>query len=265
VARPDRGKLASRPAIAAAVVLAGGSGSRVGAAGNKVYLPLAGRRVVSWSLRAVCAVSEIGPVVLVIRPEDEDLVREILDREPADRPIAVVTGGTTRHQSELNALRHLAPGIGTGEVDVVAVHDAARPLCGSALFHSVIDIARRVGGAVPALPASDVVPIAGAADLRRPTLMRVQTPQAFRARPLLDAFEQATRDGYQGSDTASTVERYADLRIQCVPGHPGNIKVTYAPDLVLAEHLLRRTRMVHDPTVLPEDRPRPTEEGAASQ
>jgi 2-C-methyl-D-erythritol 4-phosphate cytidylyltransferase len=214
----------------------------VGAELNKVYLPLAGRRVVSWSLQSVRAVAEIGPVVLVVRPEDEDLAVDTLNREWPGQHVAVVRGGASRHESELNALRHLAPDIRAGAVDVVVIHDGARPVAGSAAFRTVVVAARRSGGAIPSLPAGDVVEYAASGGDGRvegsPLLVRVQTPQAFLAVPLLDAYEAATREGYEGSDTACTVERYTSLRIQCVPGDPRNIKITYAEDLLVAQRLL---------------------------
>lgn len=219
-------------------MLAGGGGSRVGAGLNKVYLPLAGLPVVSWSLRWVRAVGGIGPVVLVVRPEDEERAAETLDRETHGQQVAVVRGGATRHESEHNALRHLAPAIRAGSVDVVAIHDGARPVAGPGVFRTVVDAARRSGGAIPSLPAGDVV-AASSPDAGRSVPIRAQTPQAFLAAPLLDAYELATRDGYEGSDTACTVERYARLRIRCVPGDPRNIKITFAQDLLLAERLLQ--------------------------
>jgi 2-C-methyl-D-erythritol 4-phosphate cytidylyltransferase len=218
-------------------VLAGGSGSRVGAGLNKVYLPLAGLRVVSWSLRWVHAVDGIGPVVLVVRPEDEDLAVETLERDAPGQQVAVVRGGATRHESEHNALRHLAPAIRVGSVDVVAIHDGARPIAGPAIFRRVIDAARESGGAIPALPATDVVAASTGVGTEVP--IRAQTPQAFRAAALLEAFESATRDGYEGSDTAGTVERYTEVPIRCVPGDPRNIKITFAQDLRLADRLLQ--------------------------
>ena len=153
-----------------------------------------------------------------------------------------MTGGPTRHHSEWEALRQLAPAIRRGELDVVAVHDGARPLAGPALIGDTIDAARVHGAAVPGVPLDD----AGRRDPElgvrgEPAggrLVRVQTPQAFRAGPLLAAYERAARDGFTGSDTAACVERYGGLRVHCLPGDPRNLKVTYRADLLLAEQLL---------------------------
>jgi 2-C-methyl-D-erythritol 4-phosphate cytidylyltransferase len=238
-------------AHAAVVVLAGGSGSRVGGSLNKVYLPLAGRRVISWSFTWASEVTAVGQLILVVRPEDAELARQTLRQEsPSGPPVELVIGGDTRHGSEQAALDHLAPRIESGEVDVVAIHDGARPLAGPTLFRSVISTAAAVGGAVPALPALGILPeptgptgptgpgVPGQGSGAVLGLSRVQTPQAFRAPALLSAYLQARAEGYQGTDTSSSIERYGELTVQVVAGSRHNLKVTYPHDLVLAEHLL---------------------------
>jgi 2-C-methyl-D-erythritol 4-phosphate cytidylyltransferase len=254
------------------VVLAGGSGSRAGSALNKVYLPLAGRRLISWSFTWAAEVDAVDQLVLVVRPEDAELAEQTLHREaPSARMVELVIGGDTRHGSEQAALDHLARRIDSGELDVVAIHDGARPLAGPTLFRSVIATAASVGGAVPALPALGVFPadpIAESKPVPRggtnvafrtngssasgtgvngtgPTgaeasrgLARVQTPQAFRAPELLRAYRQALAERYQGTDTACSIERYGELAVQVVAGSRHNLKVTYPHDLVLAERLL---------------------------
>src|SRR5689334_2010357 len=97
-----------RPGGAAFVVLAGGSGTRVGSTQNKVYLPLAGRPVISWSLSWAAEVSEIGRVVLVIRKQDEQPAAEAVEAAGLTGGVEVIVGGVTRHQSEQAALDHLA-------------------------------------------------------------------------------------------------------------------------------------------------------------
>ena len=141
---------------AAAIVLAGGIGSRVGAAGNKVYLPVAGRPMIAWSLRAVVGAPGIGPVLLVARGEDREPVAELLGSEPGWADVELVIGGSTRQASELAGLRRLADRIRDGRVDVVLVHDGARPMVSRELLAAVLRTAREVGGAVPGLPRDDL-------------------------------------------------------------------------------------------------------------
>lgn len=232
------------PSTAAAVVLAGGSGTRVGGDGNKVYLPLAGRRLVSWALQAFADVRAVRRLVLVVRPADRQLAEDTVDREVRAK-VEIVEGGATRHGSEWAALQHLAAGIRAGEIDVVAIHDGARPLAGRRLIGETVAAARVYGAAVPGVPLEDAgVPHPELGVRHEPAerrLIRVQTPQAFRAVPLLDAYECAARDGFTGTDTAACVERYAQLRVHCLPGDPRNLKVTYPQDLFLAERLLALT------------------------
>ena len=226
-------------------MLAAGMGARVGADGNKAYLPVAGRPMVAWSLDTVARVHEIARVLLVFRRSEEELARDMVRRELPGVDVELVEGGDSRHGSEFNMLRHLSADIESGAIDVVLVHDAARPIAGPGLFVSALRVARESGGAIPALPLPHVVTI----DLEplRGSLVRVQTPQAFRARPLLDAYRAADREAFEGTDTSSCVETFSDLRVHTFPGDQCNIKVTYARDIAIAEHLLRHRVSARDP------------------
>lgn len=222
---------------AAAVVLAGGSGTRVGTGRNKVYLPLAGRPVIAWSLAVFASMPAIGPVVLVARAQDRAAAEEVAG------PAEIVTGGATRQESELAGLRLLAGRIGSGEIDVVLVHDGARPLLTAVLVTRVLDAARATGGAVPGLPRTDLA-VAGpdGTGLAGPApegLVAMQTPQGFRAGTLLAAYERADAEGFAGTDTASCVQRFAPgTQVRCVAGDDRNFKITYPHDLMVAERLL---------------------------
>ena len=221
---------------AAVVILAAGAGSRVGAEVNKVLLPLADRPVLAWSILTALGLDDVGRVLVVCRPGEHDAVAEAIEPHLGDHEVGVVEGGDTRHDSEWAALRALAPEIERGAYDVVAIHDGARPLAGADLFAATIDAARAQGGAVPVVPLTDVIGAAGG----RPEgdLVGVQTPQAFRAAELLAAYAAADADGFAGTDTASTVERYVDLTVAAVPSSPLNLKVTFPEDLELAVRLL---------------------------
>jgi 2-C-methyl-D-erythritol 4-phosphate cytidylyltransferase len=222
---------------AAVVILAAGSGSRVGAETNKVLLPLGGTTVLGHSVRTVLAVPDVTRLVVGVRPGDEDAVRAALGPLLGQYEARLVLGGATRHASEYAALQALAGDVETGEVDVVAVHDGARPLAGPGLFEATIAAAREHGGALPVL---DLPGLLGR-DLRPAArgLAGVQTPQAFRARPLLDAHRRAAVDGYESTDTAACFERYTDLPIVAVHAGATNLKVTFPEDLEVVERLLQ--------------------------
>ena len=219
---------------AAVVILAAGSGVRVGAEVNKVLLPLNGLPVVAWSVRSALATPGVGRVVLVVRDGEQATVTRVLaEAGVADARIEYAAGSASRHGSEWNALRSLTPAIESGEIDVVAIHDAARPRAGVALFVEVIDAARRHGGALPVVDLVDVTPRDGSPGPAR--MAAVQTPQAFAAGRLLAAYAASERDGFVGTDTASCLERYApDLPIAAAPGDPANLKITFARDFVRA-------------------------------
>ena len=139
----------------AVVVLAGGSGLRVGGDRNKAYLPLGDHTAVGLSLQAMerATAPWLCRLILVIRNDDGELARQTLDDElPRPLvPVELVTGGSTRHGSEERALRHLADAVAAAEIDLVLIHDAARPFGSPALVGALVRAAAKYGGAVPGL------------------------------------------------------------------------------------------------------------------
>jgi 2-C-methyl-D-erythritol 4-phosphate cytidylyltransferase len=230
------------PPHAVGVVLAAGMGTRVGADGNKAYLPVAGRTMVAWSLDAAVSAPEIARTVLVYRRGERELATSTVERELLSATVEFVEGGDSRHGSESNVLRYLATEIGSGAVDIVAIHDAARPVAGAQMFGTAVRVAREFGGAIPAIPATDMVAVGPDGHLKslrdNGILVRVQTPQAFRAAPLLQAYLTADRNGFEGTDTSSCVEAFTDIDVRTYPGELRNLKVTYADDIAVAERLL---------------------------
>jgi 2-C-methyl-D-erythritol 4-phosphate cytidylyltransferase len=187
--------------------------------------------------------SGLRRLVLVIRPEDEDLALRVLGSElrHSSVPVELVAGGATRHASEERALVHLSKAIYGNELDVVLIHDAARPLASSRLAEGIVRAAAQYGGAVPGLQ-DDLVRMVSdnnaqslASDF---VYVRIQTPQAFAAAPLLAAYFASTKAGFTGTDTEACVSRFTTLRVKCVPGEPQNLKITHPADLYLAEQLL---------------------------
>lgn len=221
----------------AIVVLAGGSGTRVGADRNKVLLPLAGVPILAHSVRTALDVEGATRLVVVVRPGDREDVAEALAPVLGQYDLWLVDGGTERHDSEWAAIQVLAPEIEAGDIEVVAIHDAARPLAPAALFQTVIEVAHEHGSAVPAVPAGTLsdehgLPVRG--------LAAVQTPQAFAARTLLRCYREAATDAWTGTDTAACLERYAGTETHAVSGSRRNLKVTFPEDLSLAQELIQQ-------------------------
>ncbi|MEH0109297.1 2-C-methyl-D-erythritol 4-phosphate cytidylyltransferase [Tersicoccus sp. MR15.9] len=231
---------AGPPPRAAAVVLAAGSGTRFGAPVNKAYLPLGRETVLAHSLRRFAALPEVGSVILVIREDDRERAQRVVAE--AGAPVEIVVGGDTRQASEHAALRHLIQRVGDGTVDVIAIHDSARPLTDEGLCRRVFAAALRYGGAVPGVLRPELAVVTGDGagllpDVTGP-LVAVQTPQAFAAPVLLDAYAAARITGFEGTDTASVVAAHAGLAARWVPAQATNLKITFAEDLPLAELLL---------------------------
>lgn len=225
----------------AAIILAGGSGTRLQRRQNKVYLPVDDRPLLTWSLRVFERCDAVETIVLVVREGDSHHAEQALSSERISKLDAIVTGGATRHDSETAGLDAVAGRVAAGDVDLIAVHDAARPFVSSELLGRLIQQAHQVGGAIPGLhlerPVYRVAADGTAQPVASARIRRVQTPQVFRAEPLLRAYQAARGEGFSGVDTAASLERYGDLEIAVVPGDARNIKVTYADDLLTAEQL----------------------------
>lgn len=226
--------------VTAAILLAGGSGSRMRRDDNKVFADVGGRPMIAWSVRAFVDSPHVDVVVVVVRAGEQPRVRSALGAGGvALDAVGLTPGGATRQDSERAGLEALAA---RGSADVVLIHDTARPFVTGGLIARVAAAAAGVGGAVPVLPLDPgTLRVAGGRLEPQPAdLYRVQTPQAFRAPELLAAYRRADVDEFAGVDTAETVQRYTALDIAAVPGDEDNIKVTFAADLVTAQEIAER-------------------------
>jgi 2-C-methyl-D-erythritol 4-phosphate cytidylyltransferase len=225
----------STQATVASVVLAAGSGTRFGHSMNKVWLQLNGKHIISRSLENSRKDFVNVRSILVINPDDEDFAREALIKDGALTGTEIVHGGASRHESEYNALQYLKGDITAGKIDLVLIHDGARPLATPEIFAAIAEGAHKHGGAIPTF-ALDPHEMDTARD---ETVARVQTPQGFRAAPLLEAYEKAAVQGFIGTDTAACMEKFfPDVKTVAVPGEVFNIKITYPQDLAIAELLI---------------------------
>lgn len=219
------------------VLTAAGASTRFGGGPSKVLRPLAGVPVLARAARAFREALGALPTVVTGRPEDLEALRALVRSEPALAGAVVVTGGETRQASVAAGVFSLPPG-----VDVVLVHDAARPLVSPDLVRRVADAAARDGAAAPALPLADSVHRADATGrlvetLPRDALRTVQTPQAAQAALLRRAIEDAERRGLHVTDEVGLLVA-AGVPVTAVPGDPRNLKLTLPDDLARAEALL---------------------------
>lgn len=214
--------------MAVALVVAAGSGERLGASSPKAFVVLAGRPMLEWSLAALRAAG-VDRIVIAVPPEP-------VHWEP-DPDVIVVAGGAARSHSVRNALA-AAPGD-----DAVLVHDAARPLAQASLFSRCLEALGDADAAVAAAPVTDTVKETDAqgrvlVTLDRSRLWAVQTPQAFRRAALERALAQPDEVLAAATDDAGLVERSGG-RVQVVAAPPANFKVTTPLDLRIADDLLR--------------------------
>jgi 2-C-methyl-D-erythritol 4-phosphate cytidylyltransferase len=218
-----------------AVVVAAGSGERLGADRPKAFVRFGGRTLLAASLVVLDDHDAVDGVVVVVPVGWEERASLLADDLCASKIAAAVAGGATRARSVAVGVEELPAACG-----LVLVHDAARPLLAAALVDRVVAaLATGVDGAVPGLPLTDTVKRVGpgavvAETLERTSLRAVQTPQGFRT-PVLRAALAA--GGEDATDCASLVEA-AGGRVVVVEGDPENIKVTTPGDLERAEALL---------------------------
>lgn len=221
---------------AVAIVLAAGSGDRLGLPTPKAFVPLGGRPLLARAVKAALACPGIGSVIVTAPAGSEDLAHAIVEPLGAH---ALVTGGPTRHTSVHAALTVLP-----AEAEAVICHDAARALASPALFAAVLEGLERWDGVVPVLPVPDTVKRvregAVVATEPREELALAQTPQAFLAGALRDAHRRAAEARVEFTDDAAALE-WAGYRVGTVPGEPRAFKITTAEDLSRAEWLLEET------------------------
>lgn len=225
----------------AAIVPAAGRGTRLGPGAPKALRVLGGVPMLVYAVRALAAARLVDRVVVAAPVDEVSEVTAFLARGgPAD--VLVVAGGATRQESVALALAVL-----DDDVDVVLVHDAARPLAPSELVDRVAAAVQAGAPAVvPGLPVTDTVKRVDAAGavtetLDRTALRAVQTPQGFRRDLLVQAHATGSAED-NATDDAALVERLG-RPVRVVPGHEEAFKVTRPLDLVLAEAVLQRRRV----------------------
>jgi 2-C-methyl-D-erythritol 4-phosphate cytidylyltransferase len=219
--------------MAVALIVAAGSGERLGADVPKALVRVAGRTLLEWSIDALAAVPELEQIVVALPPGIA-----------APAGVNGVEGGAVRSQSVVRALG------ASGEGDPVLVHDAARPLVTAALASTVLAALKAddaADAAVAAAPVSDTVKqVLPGSEVVKETLDRrdlwaVQTPQVFRRRALQSALDVADEVLAQATDDAWLIERTGG-KVIVVRSSEDNIKVTTPLDLAVAELLLKRRR-----------------------
>jgi 2-C-methyl-D-erythritol 4-phosphate cytidylyltransferase len=235
-----------------AVVLGAGQGTRMGRPINKIFLPLDGKPVILHAIESFEQCAQVDEIVLVAASGEAEQLAELARNAHCDKVKCVIAGGATRHASERCALEALRTRIEAGEIDIMLIHDGARPFVSLEKVTQLIQQARNVGGAILALPLQEGERIVQVDDERVArksyeggAIWRAQTPQAFQAVLLLSAYDAAERKQFYGTDTAASVELMG-YPVAVVESDETNLKITTAHDLLHAEKLSRYRRFRSD-------------------
>lgn len=228
----------ARPQKVGVVIVAAGRGERAGSAeGPKQYRKIGGKAVIAWTIYAFLPHPSIGPIVVVIHPEDRELFAASVE-EAAGR-VTAVEGGATRQDSVRLGLVALRD----SDVTQVLIHDAARPFVDAALIDRVIAAIGERQAALPTVPVAETLKRAGADELVSATVARdglyfAQTPQGFPFWPIHAAHLKAHRAGKTGFTDDAAIAEWTKMPVKIVAGSPDNVKLTWARDIVMADQKL---------------------------
>ncbi|MFT4570098.1 MAG: 2-C-methyl-D-erythritol 4-phosphate cytidylyltransferase [Hyphomicrobiaceae bacterium] len=230
------------PRLRTAIIIpAAGNGVRLGRDCPKALVPLDGRPLLSVTLERL---AEAGSCDVAVITAPAASLQEISQaaaqaRQSPAKIIQIVEGGSTRCASVFLALQALAAI--DDSIDIVGVHDAARPLVHPRVVREVFEAASRVGAATVARRPVDSMredTQHGVRSVERSRFWLVETPQAFQMELLVEAHRSALRDGFDATDDASLVERYG-AEIALVESQEVNLKITRPEDLIVAEALIQ--------------------------
>ena len=214
-----------------AIILAAGRGTRIGADRNKVFLEIASRPLLSYTIAAFAGCEQIDEIVLVVAPGEEETASALV--EGIEKDVKIVHGGARRQDSSY-------AGVSAARGEILLIHDAARPFVSKDLISRLIAATREHGACVPALPVVDTIrqgelgyPVDDAV-IDRSRLLRMQTPQGFNRELILSALSDS--DANITDDAAAVLAR--GVPVWTIAGEETNIKVTTREDLALAEMII---------------------------
>lgn len=219
-----------------AVITAAGNGLRMKSDKAKPYIEIMGRKILEISLDTIVKLEEIDQIIVVIRKEDENYLKEILKKY--DKKISYVFGRETRELSTYEGLKAVDK-----SSKLVLTHDGVRPFASKELFEEVIENLKDYKAVISAVKSKDTVKIVGENSLVKTTPLRkevynVQTPQAFDKDMILDFYQKYTQSDFTITDDSQLFEIYSKEKIKVVDGEYSNIKMTTPEDLIFAKGFL---------------------------
>lgn len=227
----------------AAIIVAGGSGKRMGTTIKKQFIKLQEKEVLAYTIEAFNTLEEISEIIVVTGEEDIPKVeREIVEKYRFNKVSKVVAGGKERQDSVYNGL------MATDEsIKYVMIHDGARPFISKAVLKRAIDKTLECKATIVAVPVKDTIKVIDTetgvveATPAREKLWAVQTPQSFEKQLLMEAYKEANQRNLQVTDDSMIVEAYG-RKVHVVQGEYTNIKITTPDDLVIGESILNKQK-----------------------
>ena len=225
------------PMKTAAIVLAAGSGTRMKAGKNNLFLSLQGRTILEHTASVFQNCPLVDGIVVVARKTELPQVQQILPQTVYNKILCYIAGGAERQDSVLCGLQVLP-----ADFEQVLIHDGARPFVTDQLIQDLLAQVTPQCGAIAGVPAKDTIKRVNDAGLVQQTLQRrelwnIQTPQCFYTASILRCYQQGRADGYCATDDASLAEQYG-LAVKVVPSYYENIKLNKPGELDVAEVFL---------------------------
>lgn len=230
------------------IVTAGGRGRRFGAAGPKQFMPLNGIPILARTLAVFDRLDCVSDLWVTVPDEYIALTeKEIIEAYSIRKVMGVIAGGDDRQSSVYRAIRALG-----ATPDIVLIHDGVRPFITEQTIRAVIDGVCRGCAAIAGVKTTDTIKLTGRDGQvldtpSRDFLWAARTPQGFSYETILQAHEQAARDGFTGTDDSMLVERLKLAPVHMVEDAPSNLKITTPEDLIIAETLLHLHRERENP------------------
>ncbi len=224
------------------IIPAAGVGSRFGADIPKQFIEIDGAPVIVHTIRIFEMCPEVEHVVLPVHEEYINKMREMAIKYKLTKVREIIEGGETRQHSVLNGLETAS----AESSDIVLIHDAVRPLATPALVKKIIEQTEEFGAVIPALSPKETIKEVTKQGtvlktMRREYLKMVQTPQGFWQELIYNAYVNATKAGFIGTDSASLVE-FMSYKVQVIDGDDNNLKITTPMDRHIAEVLIKEAR-----------------------
>ncbi|MCS7281482.1 MAG: 2-C-methyl-D-erythritol 4-phosphate cytidylyltransferase [Desulfobacterota bacterium] len=221
-----------------AIILAGGTGKRMGAPTNKQFLLLDGKPIIVNTLEIFEECRAIHDIYLVVNQKDLPIFQEeVLEQYKFSKLSKIVIGGRLRQDSVRNGLEAI-----DCKCDIVVIHDGARPFVSPSFIEKSVALMELYDAIIPGLPVKETIKVVSKEGfvqktLERSSLWSVQTPQTFKYDLIIKAYRDGMEKKLFGYDDSTFIE-YLGKKVKVIEGSPFNIKITTPEDLIIAQGLL---------------------------